>query len=176
GRIQEDEKALFAMHRMQVGTSGQGRQEESFEDEARRCLHCDCLKKISCALRKYAKEYGARQFAYRGAGRPRIEASHRNDDVLYEPGKCIRCGLCVEITERAGEALGLGFVERGFDVRVRVPFGRSLEEGLSVCARACAEACPTGALALYNEEEVAPTSPGAEEVAPTSPGAEEGDS
>ena len=39
-------------------------------------------------------------------------------------------------------------IGRGFDVAVAVPFGKSLAEGLSMVARRCAEACPTGALAL----------------------------
>ena len=36
----------------------------------------------------------------------------------------------------------------GFDVRVAVPFDRSLAEGLQRVARRCAQACPTGALTL----------------------------
>jgi len=39
-------------------------------------------------------------------------------------------------------------IGRGFDVSVAVPFGRPLSEGLRKAALRCAEACPTGALAL----------------------------
>jgi hypothetical protein len=151
GKIQDDEKALFAEHRVVPGTEGQGRQHDRMENEAKRCLHCECLKETPCKLRKYAAEYGARQFPYGHAKRPPLEASHQSDTVCYEPGKCIRCGLCVEITRQAGEDLGLGFVERGFDVRVQIPFGRPLNEGLAICARECVEACPTGALAWRRE-------------------------
>ncbi|HLB72830.1 MAG TPA: hypothetical protein VJJ98_02320, partial [Sedimentisphaerales bacterium] len=68
--------------------------------------------------------------------------------VIYEPGKCIHCGICIQIAANAGEKLGLAFVGRGFDVKVAVPFDRSLAEGLKTAARKCAAACPTGALAL----------------------------
>ncbi len=72
---------------------------------------------------------------------------------MYEPGKCIKCGICVRITEKAGEKLGLTFVGRGFDVRVAVPFDDSLEAGLTKTAKECVAACPTGALAMKNGEE-----------------------
>ena len=39
-------------------------------------------------------------------------------------------------------------IGRGFNVAVAVPFGRPLSEGLRKAARRCAEACPSGALAI----------------------------
>ncbi|MBN2307877.1 MAG: (2Fe-2S)-binding protein [Candidatus Hydrogenedentes bacterium] len=153
GDIGEHEKAAFAAERLDPATVNQGRRPDAIEAEARRCLHCDCLKVVSCKLRRYATEYGAKQFAYREVRRPSIRAAQRTGDVVFEPGKCIRCGLCVEIAKQAGEALGLGFVGRGMDVRVAVPFARPLDEGLVTCARECAAACPTGALAVRDREE-----------------------
>jgi NADH dehydrogenase/NADH:ubiquinone oxidoreductase subunit G len=44
--------------------------------------------------------------------------------------------------------LGLTFVGRGFDVRIGVPFQRSLEEALGKVAAQCVAACPTAALAF----------------------------
>jgi glutamate synthase (NADPH) small chain len=153
GTLQDAEKASFAEYRMHPETRGQGRQEGSIEDEGRRCLHCDCLKLDSCKLRVYATEYGVKQMAYRGVARPPVEDIHKGGNAVFEPGKCIRCGLCAEIAERAGEALGVGFVERGFDVRVRVPFAGSLGEGLTIAERECVDACPTGALSMQDAEE-----------------------
>jgi NADH dehydrogenase/NADH:ubiquinone oxidoreductase subunit G len=66
--------------------------------------------------------------------------------VIFEPGKCILCGICVKLTELAGEELGLTFVGRGFDVRVATPFNRTIEEGLKKVAEDCVRHCPTGAL------------------------------
>ena len=70
---------------------------------------------------------------------------------VVDLSECILCGVCVQIAAELGEPLGLTFVGRGFDVRVDVPFGRSLADGLCRAARRCAEACPTGALVLKSE-------------------------
>ena len=120
--------------------------------EARRCLHCDCRKLRSCRLRRCAEACGARAGAYR-AGRRHFTQDRSHPRVLYEPGKCIACGLCVRITAEAHERLGLALAGRGFDVRPAVPFGRILSEGLTEVAEECVAACPTGALALRDAEE-----------------------
>lgn len=151
--IRDSEKAAFAAHRMAPDTQGQGRRREDIQAEANRCLHCDCLKLESCKLRRYATEYGAKQFAYREVERPGIEAGLMTDDIFFDVGKCVRCGLCVEITARGGEPFGMAFVQRGFNVRVQPPLGRSLNEALTTTARECVEACPTAALAWRKRED-----------------------
>ncbi len=115
--------------------------------ESLRCLHCECARQDHCKLRHYGRLYGASAARYRGVRRP-FERQMQHADIVYEPGKCIVCGLCVRITEQAKEPLGLTFLGRGFDVRVGVPFNESIAEGLRDVGRRCAEACPTGALAL----------------------------
>ena len=123
------------------------------QSEAGKCLHCDCRKPVGCKLRKYAEQYGADQKAFPADERGHVQLIGHNESVVFEPGKCIKCGLCVKITKRAGETLGLAFVGRGFNTQVQVPFGESLQDGLRTAARECVEACPTGALAFRNEEE-----------------------
>ena len=115
--------------------------------ETARCLHCDCRKYESCRLRLYADEYSADQQRYKGGERKRFEKIVQHADVVYEPGKCIKCGICIRITEREKERLGLTFIGRGFDVRVGVPFNESLAKGLENAAAECVDQCPTGALA-----------------------------
>jgi len=115
--------------------------------EATRCLHCDCRKADTCKLRQYAQDYGARPTRYKGERRLFVQHI-QHPDIIYEPGKCINCGLCIQTAARAGEELGLTFVGRGFDVRVAVPFDRSIAQALKRSADQCVNVCPTGALAF----------------------------
>lgn len=141
-------------------------------EQASRCLHCDCRGQTSCKLRKYAAIYNAhpKRFLLHTvlneanrcdmgtecviSGRSQYKADRRvfqqnaqHAEVIYEPGKCIDCGLCIQIAAAAGEPLGLTFVGRGFDVRVAVPLDRPLSEALTKVAAECVAACPTAALA-----------------------------
>ncbi len=115
--------------------------------EARRCMTCGCRKADCCDIRRLATEYGADVYRFAGARR-RFAQDDTHPEIIYEPGKCILCEACVRIAADAGEALGVGTIGRGFEVAVAVPFGAPLSEGLRRVARRCAEACPTGALAL----------------------------
>ena len=80
-------------------------------------------------MQHYAQVYGADASRFRSERRP-FEQQLQPGGVIFEPGKCILCGICVKLTEMAAEPLGLTFIERGFDVRLAGPFNRSIEEGL----------------------------------------------
>jgi NADPH-dependent glutamate synthase beta subunit-like oxidoreductase/ferredoxin len=114
--------------------------------QSARCLHCDCRALSDCKLRRYAAEYGAEPKRYKTQRRA-FEQDIQHTDVVFEQGKCIACGLCIEIAAAAKERLGLTFVGRGFDVRVAAPLGHAIGEALEQVAAACIEACPTAALA-----------------------------
>ncbi|HNY01778.1 MAG TPA: FAD-dependent oxidoreductase [Bacteroidales bacterium] len=126
---------------------------EAAVTEAGRCLHCDCRKPVTCKLRILSEEYGADRRHFTGASRKRITRILRHDLLVYEPEKCIKCGICVEISASRKEELGMTFIGRGFDVRIGVPLGEELRNGLTHTARLCAGKCPTGALALLNHQE-----------------------
>ncbi len=115
--------------------------------EARRCMTCGCRKCDCCTIRSLATEYAADVNRYAGERR-RFSEDTSHPDIVFEPGKCISCDACVRIAAAAGEALGMTMIGRGFDVRVGAPFGRPLSDALTTTARQCADACPTGALAI----------------------------
>jgi ferredoxin len=118
--------------------------------EAARCLHCDCRSSGHCLLQHYAQVYGVDANRFRAERRP-FEQQLQRDGVIFEPGKCILCGICVKLTEMAAEPLGLTFIGRGFDVRVAAPFDRPIEEGLRRVAEECVRHCPTGALVFADK-------------------------
>ena len=125
----------------------------ALQQEAGRCLHCDCRKRVSCGLRKWASDYGAEKKKYTTTEDQdfRIIGS---GDILFEPGKCIRCGLCVAIAEKHGEDIGLAFIGRGFELEIQVPFDHSFDEALKSSAAECVAACPTAAIAYRNKEDI----------------------
>ena len=125
----------------------------SLRQEAGRCLHCDCRKRVSCGLRKWASDYGAEKKKY-NVTEIRDFRIIGSGNVLFEPGKCIRCGLCVAIAEKHGEDIGLAFVGRGFDLEIKVPFDHSFDEALKNSAEECVAACPTAAIAFRNGEDM----------------------
>ena len=155
GKIKDDEKEAFAAcasrsPRVTVSQDGDGFTDEQARQEAARCLHCDCRKADRCKLRQYSQAHEARPSRFKSERRSFTQRV-QHPEVIYEPGKCIDCGLCIQTAAKASEELGLAFVGRGFDVRVDVPFGRSMAEGLKRSAAQCVAACPTGALAFATE-------------------------
>jgi NADPH-dependent glutamate synthase beta subunit-like oxidoreductase/ferredoxin len=129
--------------------------EEEALREAQRCLLCDCAAAATCKLRELAIQYDASPNRFRGERRE-YEVDESHPEVIFEPGKCIACGICVRIAAEVGEELGISFSGRGFHVRARVPFAGQIREGLKIAARQCAEACPTGALVLRSDVDLLP--------------------
>ncbi len=152
------------------GAPGMLRTERAMEDaeaeaEAARCLRCGCAKKDACGLRDLATEYGADQRRYEGERRA-SDPDRSHPLIVYDPGKCIMCGLCIAAAEKAGEARGISFIGRGFAARMGGAFFDAIGGALGESAPECAAACPTGALAA-KEAAKRPPHEGAETEPPT---------
>jgi ferredoxin len=125
---------------------------QEMQIEASRCLHCDCRKPETCKLRSYAQLFNVEQKIDQEQRLPVTkEMQHRL--VVFEPGKCIKCGICVRLTAKYKEQFGFTFIGRGFDVRIGIPFNQPMSEGLKMVAYEVADACPTGAISRKNTEE-----------------------
>jgi NADPH-dependent glutamate synthase beta subunit-like oxidoreductase len=121
--------------------------------EAKRCMHCDCRNPESCVLRELSDRYQAVQKRFQGEERFNVERFIHREGIVYEPNKCIKCGICVRLTRQHQEEFGFTFIGRGFDVKIGVPFNESVQKGLEKTAAIVAKACPTGALAMFGGEE-----------------------
>ena len=107
-----------------------------------RCLHCACDGRMDCQLRILATKTGIKVTRYGvQSSLPVKEQIPVTSRLVYEPAKCIRCGLCVYNTQD-----GFTFERRGFDMRVVIP-----EESKKHISEQIARLCPTGALTLKSE-------------------------
>jgi len=131
------------------GNSGFSKEEAIAE--AKRCLHCDCRAIDNCKLRDYSDFYKVNQKRFKTSQRRNISKHVNHGRVIYEPQKCIKCGICVRLTEKYGEQFGFTYVGRGFDVVIGVPFNEELEKGLTTTAEKVVKGCPTGAISLKEE-------------------------
>ncbi len=127
------------------GKSSGFSQEEAVA-EAQRCLHCDCRAIDDCKLRIYSDKYQADQKRFKTSERKKIKKTATHDLVIFEPQKCIKCGICVRLTKKYSEKFGFTYIGRGFDVEIGVPFNETLEQGLKETAEKIAQSCPTGAI------------------------------
>ncbi len=120
---------------------------ESAAAEAARCMHCDCRDAHTCSLRLWAEHLDANPNARK--------APHRTwqlvvgEHAIFEPGKCIQCGLCVQVANAHHKDLGPTWHGRGFDLSTAAPIGRDAAEPFNdePLAAALVEICPTGAIA-----------------------------
>jgi ferredoxin len=158
GRLEPGELRQLLRH---AGASGRvtacdrcaGLNREQAVTEASRCLHCDCRSSGNCLLQHYGQVYGADGSRFK-AERRAFEQQLQPGGVIFEPGKCILCGICVKLAELAREPLGLTFIGRGFDVRVAAPFHHEISEGLQRAAQECVTHCPTGALSFSDKRSI----------------------
>jgi glutamate synthase (NADPH) small chain len=138
--------------RLEPVRKGEGLTAEQVKEEAARCLHCDCRDLKDCKLRLYSDAYGADQKRFKSEQRKVCTKQVQHADIIYEPSKCIKCGICVRLTEKYQEEFGFTFIGRGFDVVVGVPFTETTAGGLKKVALEVADACPTGAISRKVEK------------------------
>lgn len=116
--------------------------------ESQRCMHCDCRKPHDCKLRIFADEYGADRRKFLFGERKKVKKQFQHELIVYEPEKCIRCNLCVEISAQEKDTLGFTSIGRGFNVEINIPFNKTTDALFNKTAEKCANACPTGAISM----------------------------
>jgi ferredoxin len=116
--------------------------------EARRCLHCDCRKAPDCRLRSAVERLDADARRYAGGGRHPVELLDNPNGLVFEPGKCVKCGLCIRKAATFADVPGLTFIRRGYQARVSPPTGETFVTALGEHTAEIAAVCPTGAMAM----------------------------
>lgn len=151
GLLSDDVMGIFLEHasgqnRTQLQRIADGFTTQQAQGEALRCLHCDCRKADRCGLRDRATELAARQKTWQGQTKL-FELIVGNEAVVHEPGKCIKCGLCVQCAAANGQTNGLTFSGRGFGMEIAMPLQHDIGQMTHEVLSACIDICPTGALA-----------------------------
>jgi ferredoxin len=153
GRLHEEELAELIKGAAPAGrispavTTDSSISSDAAVTESRRCLHCDCRRAKDCRLRDAAGDYEVDHSHITREGRLEFSMNTTHPEIVFEPGKCIKCGICVRIAASVKEGTGLAFIGRGYGTVVGVPFNDSLVTALGEKAGECVRHCPTGALA-----------------------------
>ena len=151
GRLEPEEMDVFKNQasdavRQEPEISDEGLTAEQAQVDATRCLHCDCRKADNCRLRDLATDLGARQRNWQGEKKLFRQVTE-HEQIVFEPRKCIQCGLCIQVAQSENEKIGLSYQGRGFEEEITVPLNQSFANGLTKAAEKCTKICPTGALA-----------------------------
>ncbi|MDR0869776.1 MAG: (2Fe-2S)-binding protein [Planctomycetaceae bacterium] len=102
----------------------------------KKCKLLQCAAKAKIKIKEWMLE-------------PDGEVLH-SSEFDFEQGKCIKCGLCIAVTKKNNEEIGLAFISRGYDVHVDIPFDEPLEKALPKSAAEACGVCPTGALTFFD--------------------------
>jgi len=107
------------------------------------CMTCE--KSGTCALEKYAYEFGIRKSRFAG-DQHHYPLRASNPFFERDYNKCILCARCVTVCHEVQYCEAVDYSRRGFNTKVAASFDRTMEETPCVFCGNCVSVCPVGAL------------------------------
>ena len=111
-------------------------------------LDCkNCVANKACELQRIAKErrLSLKPKRLRPLDRMRpLDESH--PCIVVNPNRCVLCGRCVHLCDRAAEGISLDFAFRGIHTVITSQMGSPADIQDCDDCRRCIEVCPVGAL------------------------------
>jgi len=110
------------------------------------CTSCD--SDGACKLQDYAYRYQADEARFGLAKRKPAQPNYttKSEAILYDPDKCILCGLCVKYCEDVPMVEALTFAGSPDDMQVSTAFGIDIFDSSCVLCGGCVAVCPSGAI------------------------------
>mgnify|MGYP001197120930 CR=1 FL=1 len=109
-----------------------------------------CEKTGDCELQELAVRFGIKDIRF-----GEITQHHPIDNsslaIVRNPNKCILCGDCVRMCQEIQGVGALTFAYRGSHMKVTPAFDRNIADVECVDCGQCRAICPTGAIAIKNE-------------------------
>ena len=147
GRLEETELKEWLKECSGTGTRHvEIADEGSAAGEAENCMHCDCRGADNCRLRDIAEEFSIKDPKGKIVNSPIEKKINHNTGLIFENAKCIKCGLCVRLSERLKEEPALCFINRGLISIISEPLTEEFDNVLKTISREVIQICPTGAL------------------------------
>jgi len=123
---------------------------DSAASESESCMHCDCRAVDDCRLRDIARELSVKDPRGKIINSPIQKKTNINTGLIFENAKCIKCGLCVRLSEDLKEEPALCFINRGFVSIISEPLTEDFNNILKTRSQEVIDICPTGALSKKN--------------------------
>ena len=118
---------------------------EEAEYEGNRCLECGCMDYDECDLFTRSNQYPVKPERFFG-DKVKLPQRDEHPSIIYDPNKCILCGMCVRICDEVMDNSALGLVDRGFGTAMMPAMKRHLSDTTCISCGQCISVCPVGAL------------------------------
>ena len=109
-----------------------------------------CEKTGNCTLQELAARFGITKVRF-GELVDRLPIDTSSLGIVRNPNKCILCGDCVRMCSEVQGVGALTFAYRGSRMRITTAFDRQIGEVNCIDCGQCRAICPTGAIAIKNE-------------------------